>query len=692
MKTPNAGTHEAQLVYCMKKIITHFRALLAIAMMLGVAFPTLAHDFEVDGIYYDYVNKTAKMVAVTYKGSSCSSFDNEYTGSVIIPSSVTYNGITYSVTWIGLYAFRDCTGLTSVTIPNSVTLICSFAFYNCTGLTEVTIPNSVTSIYSHVFAGCTGLKSMVVASGNSVYDSRDNCNAIIETTTNTLISGCKNSIIPNSVTEIGDGAFSGCTGLTEVTIPNSVTWIGSFAFAYCDGLTSVTIPNSVTSIDSNAFAYCDGLTSVTIPNSVTSIGDDAFKNCTGLTSVTIPNSVTEIGDWAFNGCSGLTEVTIGNSVTWIGDWAFHNCTGLTEVTIPNSVTSIGDDAFSGCSGLTSITIPNSVTSIGDDAFSGCSGLTSITIPNSVTSIGDRAFYNCSDLTSVVIGKSVKTIGYKAFDWATDLTKIISLNPTPPTCSNSFYSYNYTRATLYVPIDSYAKYFIDDEWGQFTNIKKIETLVSSIKLNNTTVELDKGSTASLSATVSPSNATIKKIIWKSSNPQVAKVDQSGKITALSAGTTTITVTAVDGSEVFASCDVVVKGVETKITLSQTEANLSVNEIMTLTYTVTPSNTPVEWSTSNPDVAYIKKNADNSVTVVGVADGEAIVTARATDGSGISASCKVIVGVGGVEGVEVDENSIEVSRYDIHGRRLNKPTRGINIVIYSDGTTRKEIIKE
>ena len=177
--------------------------------------------------------------------------------------------------------------------------------------------------------------------------------------------------ISHSVTSIGEGAFSGCSGLTSVTIPNSVTSIGYQAFSGCSGLTSVTIPNSVTSIEYGTFAGCSGLTSVTIGNSVKSIGDEAFLECSGLTSVTIPNSVTSIGVMAFRGCSGLTSVTIGNSVTSIGDYAFLGCSGLTSVTIPNSVTSIGFQAFSGCSGLTSVTIGNSVESIGYGAFANC---------------------------------------------------------------------------------------------------------------------------------------------------------------------------------------------------------------------------------------------------------------------------------------------------------------------------------
>ena len=221
--------------------------------------------------------------------------------SVTIPNSVTsigerafYNcsGLTSvtipnSVTSIGDFAFYNCSSLTSVTIPNSVTSIGNSAFGGCSGLTSVTIPNSVTSIGDGAFFGCSGLTSLSVEAGNTVYDSRNNCNAIIKTSTNTLIFGCQNTTIPNSVTSIGEWAFSGCTGLTSVTIPNSVTSIGSHAFRDCTGLTSVTIPNSVTSIGSSAFAGCTGLTSVTIPNSVTNIENAAFYGCTGLTSVTI---------------------------------------------------------------------------------------------------------------------------------------------------------------------------------------------------------------------------------------------------------------------------------------------------------------------------------------------------------------------------------------------------------------------
>ena len=218
--------------------------------------------------------------------------------------SLTSVTIPNSVTSIGNSAFDFCISLTSITIPNSVTTIGDYVFSDCESLTSITIPNSVTSIGEAVFSGCYSLTSVVVEQGNIKYDSRDNCNAIIETASNTLISGCQNTIIPNSVTSIRD-----------------------WAFAYCESLTSITIPNSVKSIGYQAFGNCTGLTSITIPNSVTSIGDAAFYNCSGLTSIIIPNSVTSIGGGAFAYCETLTEVVVPSHTT-IGEYAFPEHTQI----------------------------------------------------------------------------------------------------------------------------------------------------------------------------------------------------------------------------------------------------------------------------------------------------------------------------------------------------------------------------
>ena len=225
------------------------------------------------------------------------------TGELKIPSGVTS---------IGHDAFSRCSGLASVEIPNSVTSIGAYAFSGCSRLARVAIPSSVTSIGSGVFSGCSGLESIEVDKDNTKYDSRGGCNAIIETEANTLVAGCKNTVIPSSVTSIGDHAFSGCSGLTSVEIPSSVTSIGYEAFYGCSGLESVEMPNSVTSIGEWAFYGCSGLANVEIPNSVTSIGRSAFSGCSGLASVEIPNSVTNIGNSAFSGCSGLKSI-----ISWI---------------------------------------------------------------------------------------------------------------------------------------------------------------------------------------------------------------------------------------------------------------------------------------------------------------------------------------------------------------------------------------
>ena len=273
--------------------------------------------YKIGNLYYnlDATNNTAE---VTYKSYNDNNYYYPYNEdwnvtTANIPSSVTYNSVTYSVKSIGDYAFAYCSSLTSVTIPNSVTSIGECAFYKCFSLTSITIPNSVTGIGYRAFSDCSSLTSVT---------------------------------IPNSVTSIGNSAFWRCSSLTSVTIPNSVTSIGSYAFSECSSLTSVTIPNSVTSIGWFAFSGCCSLTSVTIGNGVTSIEADAFSECSSLTSITIPNSVTSIGENAFWGCSSLTSITIPNSVKSIGDETFSGCSKLTSVTIEaETPPTLGSDAF-----------------------------------------------------------------------------------------------------------------------------------------------------------------------------------------------------------------------------------------------------------------------------------------------------------------------------------------------------------
>ena len=355
----------------MKKVLLFF------ALFMGLFATSWAYDFSAVSpsghtLFYEIISSGVK---VTNEFSN-HTYSNAPTGTLTIPSSVVYNGNTYSVTSIDNSAFTGCSGLTSVTIPNSVTSIGVGAFSYCSGLTSFTIPNSVTSIGIYAFYGCNSLAIVNYNATNCIYN-----------------YPADNPCAP----------FTECPSLITLNIGDNVTHIPNYIFYSCSGLTSVTIGNSVTSIGDYAFYCCSGLTSLTIPNSVTSIGERAFALCSGLTSLTIPNSVTSIGLSAFWSCSGLTSLTIPNSLTSIGEAAFASCSGLTSLTIPNSVTSIGKSAFKDCSGLTSVTIGNSVTNIGESAFNGCNSLMSITFDGRTPpTVGENAFYNVPSNVSVTI--------------------------------------------------------------------------------------------------------------------------------------------------------------------------------------------------------------------------------------------------------------------------------------------------
>ncbi|MBR6292083.1 MAG: leucine-rich repeat protein [Bacteroidales bacterium] len=473
-------------------------------------------------LYYTIVDGHAE-VAPQYWGSGQAHigyYATSLTGDVVIPSRVTLQGNSYDVTAIGqdafhycdamqsvtmpssvtkigisafvgctslttvnfsenitsmdYAAFNECTGLTTLTLPASLTTIGQGVFHSCSGLTSLVIPSSVTSIGRNAFYGCSGLTSITVENGNTEYDSRGGCNAIIETRTNTLVVGCKNTVIPNTVTSIGDNAYAKCSGLTSLNIPSSVTSIGEFAFAYCNGLTSLYIPNTLTTIGEEAFFYCEGLNSVFIGTAVTSIGEKAFFYCSGLNMLTIGNSVTRIENQAFDYCSNLMSITCRatvppaagtnafrgvptNATVFVpcaslgayqsaNGWReFTDMQGMPELEFDAAVTSGQVLHFTVNLDGTTVTvsghvddisgdliIPSTisycgnnydVTAIGQDAFQNCDEMVSITMPNSVTTIGSSAFVYCQSLTTVNLSENVTAIGSYAFAYCQSLTTV-----------------------------------------------------------------------------------------------------------------------------------------------------------------------------------------------------------------------------------------------------------------------------
>ncbi|MBO6190232.1 MAG: leucine-rich repeat protein [Alloprevotella sp.] len=430
----------------------------------------------------------------------------------VVPAVVKIDGTHYTVTNIADLAFQGCTDLTSVTIPATVarigqwafngcqslkniplhpflTSIGTGAFAGCSALTSVTIPASVESIGEYVFSNCPALEHLTVAEGNHRYDSREGCNAIVETATNTLHVGCKSSLIPASVTAIANGAFYYCTSLQRVDIPASIESIGSNAFSGCKALESIRVDaanpvydsredcNAIILTAKNSLIF--GCNKSIVPATVTSIGGYAFAQCAGLTGVTLPEGLTGIGAYAFSGCTGLKSVIIPASVVSIGESAFGGCAAIESISV--AAYNKFYDSRAGCNaivktdaneiimGCKNTLIPNSVTSIGQSAFSSCNSLERINIPNSVTNIGISAFGYCTALKEIRIGTGLLNIGNWAFENCTALKHVTALstdNAEYKCGAAAFEGSSIHSATLHVPAGCAKAYKALAPWSQF----------------------------------------------------------------------------------------------------------------------------------------------------------------------------------------------------------------------------------
>ena len=353
--------------------------------------------------------------------NNCNAIIETETNTLLLGCNSTV--IPDGVNSIAKYAFYNCESISSIVIPPSVRLIDNYAFSGCKSLTSINIPANVSNIGFGIVSRCADLNSITVDPANSHFDSRDNCNAVIETKTNTLVSGCKNTIIPSGIVTIELDAFGGCVGLTSISLPSSVTTIGDWAFTGCSGLTSIEMSANVRNLGSYAFENCSSLASLSIPMGVTTIPVGLAMGCSSLTSIDIPSSINSIEHDAFNNCSSLKTVIIPEGVTDINNNTFNGCVSLSYLSVPSSVSVFGKDIYKNCDGLQTAgpqgggyNYEFSWDTIPSNAFYGLSNLKSIFIPKSVKAIyecnneyangiigyGSAVFPDCNKLESIAV--------------------------------------------------------------------------------------------------------------------------------------------------------------------------------------------------------------------------------------------------------------------------------------------------
>ena len=468
---------------------------------------------DVDGIYYSFNNSG------DIKTAEVTSNPNKYTGDVIIPVSVTYNEVLYSITSIGSSAFYGCTDLTSVKIPESVTLIGSSAFEGCSALVSVTIGSGVTEIFKDAFLNCNSLNAVYIS------DLAAWCNIVfrdeeywrgganpLNLAHHLYLNGeeVRDLVIPSTVNVISDRLFLNCSELTSVKIEESVTKIGAYAFSGCENITTVEIPNSVTEIGSSAFYGCSAMTSISLGSGVTSIGADAFRDCSGLASFTIPNGVKAIDYGTFGGCSNLLSVEIPEGVETIGEVAFVLCESLANVVIPEGVISIGEGAFQFC-GITSLSLPKSLKSLARNAFLivnkikevklsdlttwfsisldsnsnplslaqhvyvGDKELTDLVIPDGVTSISNGAFKNCEWITSLTLPNGFTKIDENSFCGCTSLASLSLPESITIIKGNAFNGCSKLESLI---IPSKVEYIYQQAFANCGNLQSVKSLAET----------------------------------------------------------------------------------------------------------------------------------------------------------------------------------------------------------------------
>ena len=448
-----------------------------------------------------------------------------------------------------------------------------------------------------------------------------------------ILAGCSGFTtvkIPETVTEIGKGAFRDCSRLKSIEIPESVTEIGSHTFSNTK-LGSIRVPDTVTGMGDHVFSGCTELKEVTLPNIRQNIMAGMFEGCTSLEKIVLPETVTAIRSDAFEGCTALKDITWSKAPEIIESNAFRNCSALKEVTIPGTVKSIGDCAFLNCDALTTVTIPDSVTSIGEQVFYDCDALTTVKLGSGLKSIPASTFEHCDVLESLRIPRRVTTIGNNAFKDCVKLTSITIPRSVTKISSNAF---SYPKIlTIYGVAGTYAETFANENSIKFVD-QQIKATAAS--LDKTELTINKGAAAQLNLSVTPENFT-DIVDWKSTDTNIVTVSDNGVVKAVGVGTATVKVTVGD---VSTTCKVTVLQPVTGISLNKSSLTMDALGTFQMTASVYPDSANdkrITWSSSDPAIASIDENG----LVTALKKGTATITAAAMDGSGVKSTCKVTV---------------------------------------------------
>lgn len=589
--------------------------------------------------------------------------------------------IADSVETIGYSAFQGCTALERVGFPENEKFveIESYTFYGCARLGEVEIPDSVTEIGGCAFENCVGLANVKLSKrlekmGSWAFGYCDKITRIEipkslkECDGNNgpfgNCDGLKEVVFEAGVTEVARYLFWGCTGIEEIVIPDTVTIIEQGAFWDCTNLKKVTFSANLTKIETWAFNGCSKLGSVEIPDSVTEIGDRTFSGCTSLEKVHIPNTQKTITSYMFHECNSLKEINLPETLTRIENNAFYNCDALTELNLPSQVQTINANAFQDCDALTKVTIPSTVTNMGGYVFYHCDSLAEVSLGTGLTSLPSYAFAQCPKLTGIVLPYRMTKINDNAFNACTGLTEV-TMPRGMASIGSQVFSYP-GKMTIYGIKGTYAETYASDNGIAFVNR---EVHAEKADLNQTELNVGRGYGKQLFLTVTPANFT-DEVTWKSSNPEIATVTEDGEIRGVSCGTTTVKVTVGNASAV---CSVTVTQPVTSIRLSQSSATMAAGDVLTLTAEVYPNEATdkgYRWSSSDLSVASVSEQGE----VTALAKGEAVITATATDGSGVTGTCTVSVTSQMVTAVAIEDlqsphpyenNCLDAWQYTLNG---------------------------